>query len=393
MQRDSHYYAVLAYARGCGFKKEAAHTIAYASQFVDDAKINHIVVNGKRHDIEGAEVKGEHTHFVNMATCHHWLRFKTLNYSSMTNNTCAFHFVPGCDRGNLVAKKFRCMPSSQVMASILKELMEDNQDNQLEKLGMVLHAFADSFSHQGFAGIPCKVNDIIKPKIISPRFCIERILNNQIRLFFRSLFRKFDMAIPPYGHGQALVFPDMAHVKWEYRYDNTKQLSAVDSEDPEEYKLCSVDNKVRFKEAFKQIKKYLTDFLARHDDHKDPEMFSDDKLLFNKFSILEDTLVKNRLSETFKECKWQKVIIGLKLFDRTDEKVFVQYDKHKWLKDAFANYKKRKFNRRSVPDVVLNDGFEYCNWYRYYKAVQWYKPIFFKYCKVYGLDIPNDYYP
>ena len=39
MKIDAHYYALLAFARAIGFKKECAHRIAYASQFVDDAKI------------------------------------------------------------------------------------------------------------------------------------------------------------------------------------------------------------------------------------------------------------------------------------------------------------------------------------------------------------------
>ncbi len=40
MKIDAHYYTVLAFARMVGYKKEIAHQIAYASQFVDDAKIN-----------------------------------------------------------------------------------------------------------------------------------------------------------------------------------------------------------------------------------------------------------------------------------------------------------------------------------------------------------------
>ena len=389
MQRDAHYYAVLAFARGCGFTKKAAHTVAYASQFVDDAKINHIVARGKRHDLEGVEVRGEYTHFFNMATCHQYLRFKTLNYSAMTNNTCAFHFVPGCNKGNLVAKKFRCMPSSDVIESILKEVLEGNGDNQLEKFGMVLHAFADTFSHQGFAGIPSKVNDIIKPKITKPRISIERLFNNQIRLFFRSQLRKFDFAIPPYGHGQALVFPDIAHLEWEYRYDNTKNLSAVDSKNPEEYKLYTVDNKTRFKDAFKVIKGYLENFLKTHNEYKDKSMFDQKNgLMFENFSDLENTLIELTI---FKERKWKKDLINLELFDKTDIDDFVKYDKHKWLKNAFVNYRRRKFNHRSVSDVELKDGFDESNWYKYYKAVQWYKPLFFRYCKKYGLDIPNNY--
>ncbi len=46
MKVDAHYYAVLAFCRACGFSKGSVHKVAYASQFVDDAKINHIVIRG-----------------------------------------------------------------------------------------------------------------------------------------------------------------------------------------------------------------------------------------------------------------------------------------------------------------------------------------------------------
>ncbi len=46
MKIDAHYYAVLAFARARGFDKQSACAIAYASQFVDDAKINHVVIEG-----------------------------------------------------------------------------------------------------------------------------------------------------------------------------------------------------------------------------------------------------------------------------------------------------------------------------------------------------------
>ena len=61
------------------------------------------------------------------------------------------------------------------------------------------------------------------------------------------------------------------------------------------------------------------------------------------------------------------------------------------MKDAFVNYDKKKFNHRIVDDAVLREEFEKSNWYKFYKAVKWYKPRFYKYCKKYGLDIPNDY--
>lgn len=390
MQKDAHYYAVLAFARACGFKKEAAHTIAYASQFVDDSKINHIVANGRREDLAGAEVENDYTHFIDMATCHQYFRFKTLNYSAMTCNTCAFHFVPGCDE-KLVPQKFICKKKSQVINRIVSESIDDNEDNVLEKLGMVLHVYADSFSHHNFVGLPSKVNDIAKPKLISPIFSIKRLGLPTIRSFFREQLRKIDMAIPPYGHGQAYSFPDLAHITWKYKYDSTKKLIGVDKKGYDDFKTREVNNKLQFTEAFEEIKSHLEHFIAKHEDFKDRKWFKPNgSSKFENFNDLFKILTADAFSQYFKVEKWKKALIDFKLFDNTDVN-YIKYNKHRWLRDAFKNYNERRFNRRSVADVELKKGFENSNWYRFYKAVHWYKPKFFKYCKEFGLYIPNNY--
>ena len=66
MKIDAHYYAVLAFARAIGFNKDSAYQVAYASQFVDDAKINLMYLK----EDPGADVKhdvfdGQHL-FLNM---------------------------------------------------------------------------------------------------------------------------------------------------------------------------------------------------------------------------------------------------------------------------------------------------------------------------------------
>ncbi|MBW2005917.1 MAG: hypothetical protein JRI72_15210, partial [Deltaproteobacteria bacterium] len=53
MKIDAHYYAVLAFARAIGFDKDSAYQVAYASQFVDDAKINLMYLK----EDPGADVK------------------------------------------------------------------------------------------------------------------------------------------------------------------------------------------------------------------------------------------------------------------------------------------------------------------------------------------------
>jgi hypothetical protein len=392
MQKDAHYYAVLAFSRVSGFNKKAAHTVAYASQFVDDAKINHIIAKGKRIDLENTLNNGDETHFLNMATCHNYFRSRTFNFSAMMNNTCAFHFVPGCV-GNNIARKFRCKEKSKVIENILKDALNNKEQNALEKFGMALHAYADTFSHQGFSGIPSKVNDIYKPYMHEPILSCRRLYDNQLRIFLRKQLRKCEMDFTNYGHGQVFSCPDMAHVVWSYKFDSTDNFTASDTNNSEDLKYTGkINNKERFKKAFKHIEEYLKGFLEFHEEYIDTELYnnsgnSKSAIILSLYNIL----VENTICQKFKESKWKDKIIDLGLYAEDDRKLFVEYDKDKWLRDAFSDYEENKFDHRSVDGVYLNDNFANSNWYNFYNAVYWYKKKYYEYCRENDFEIPNDY--
>jgi len=50
-----------------------------------------------------------------------------------------------------------CKKESKIIKSIVEEAV--NSADPI-KLGITLHAYADTFSHQGFSGIVSKVNDV-----------------------------------------------------------------------------------------------------------------------------------------------------------------------------------------------------------------------------------------
>jgi len=373
MKIDAHYYALLAFCRACGFKKESAHKVAYASQFVDDARINHIVIAGNPgRDLIQCDNIDNQPSFFNMATCHSYTRMKTFNIEAMINNTCAFHFVPGC-RGPNFAKKLRCSEESSVITDILREALEEDD---LIKLGIVLHAYADTFSHQGFSGILSKVNDIKECKTLSrlPWTWSDKFA----RVFKWSVKDKFDKlldsAIPAYGHGQAMEYPDLPFLRWSYEYDYSDQFSTA-------YKSSGeIDNMARYERAFQKIKGYLEDYLSRHREYRDGG------ISFQKFDILFDTLL---LEKTDRERvkNWQKTIVAQGLF--AEEDPACAYDENGWLREAFANFEEEKFNQRKVDRAVTTANFSASNWYKYYLAVKWYKERFFYYCSQTGLEIPR----
>jgi hypothetical protein len=371
LKRDSHYYALLAFCRACGFKKEYAHLVAYASQYVDDAKINLMYIANPNDDIEFDIINGRPA-FFNMATAHSYFRISTFNYESMINNTSAFHFVPGC-KGEGFTKKMRCMEESPIIVDMLNDVV---QAQDLIMLGIVLHAYADTFSHQGFSGLLSKVNDINNCKVKSELYLG---LRDRILYYFKLLSKDkydevFDNVVPAYGHGLALDFPDIPYLVWSYEYDRSDEFICS-------YRLTEIDNKERFQRSFSKIKKYLDTFLEINEEYCDPE------LEFKEFDQLFETLFFEN-TDRIREINWISTLITLGLFSK-DDLEYIIYQNNKWLKEAFVNYNPQLFNSREIAWTELASDFLDSHWYRFYLAVKRYKEQFFKNCQNYGLFIPN----
>lgn len=365
----------MALCRACGFQKESAHLVAFASQFVDDAKINLIFFEKPNFNLEHDTVDSKPA-FFNMATCHSYFWVKTYNYEAMTNNTIAFHFVPGI-QGENFTKKLRCKENSPIILKILDDVL---QESNLIKLGIALHAYADTFSHQGFSGMISKVNDIknceaynIKHLRLTDKLLyLLKKINNRIS---ENLYEKiFDRIIPAYGHGQAMSFPDYPYMNWSYAYDYSDEFNGS-------YKNVQINNKERFTKAFVNIKEYLEKYLTANN------MYLDNEVNFDDYDILIDTLLFEGKDEEREE-RWKKVLVVQKLLSIEDTKLYT-YQDDKWLKEAFANYDSKLFNDRKVEQVCLSDYFLDSNWYHFYLAVKWYKERFFKYCSDYQLIIPR----
>ncbi|OQY43168.1 MAG: hypothetical protein B6240_13065 [Desulfobacteraceae bacterium 4572_87] len=369
MKIDAHYYAVLAFARAIGFNRESAQTIAYASQFVDDARINHVVIEGHIPDnVQYETIEGKAS-FFNTATCHSYTRIKTFNYSAMINNTAAFHFVPGCN-GNHFVKQLRCTEEGPVIMDIFQEaLLEDD----LVKLGIVLHAYADTFSHQGFSGLLSKVNDIEQVQVLKGSGIVVDKFKFILKWIQDAVSERFDLLIPAYGHGQAMVYPDIPYLIWQYAYDYTDAFSMA-------LKLSgTIDNRDRFKRAFQCISKHLTCYLQTHEQYR-----GKDSHLDSLHALFDALLIKKMDGGRIRN--WQKVLVEQGLLDSYDHDA-LEYDEHRWLKDAFSNFDREKFDRRKVAGASLRSDFAQSHWYRYYRAVKWYKDRLFHHCKNRGLEI------
>lgn len=375
MKIDAHYYGILAFSRACGFTKEAAGTLAYASQYVDDAKINHMVLKRKPDGVEPETIDGKPA-FYNMATCHSYTKIDTFNYDSMTGNTCAFHFVPGCE-GKSFTRKLRCKEKSPIIEGILSEA---KKSNDLVKLGMVLHAYADTFSHAGFSGMLSKVNSIeelqatLSTPLIPSHLLKKWVMQIRTSKTGETMDRLLHSIVPSYGHGQALTYPDLPYLKWSYQYDFSDKFSST-------LKRSTPDNPTRFKDAFKAIQAHLTDYLDTHPEYKDPSAGLAD------VTPLLNTLVAEVRRDKKRIQNWQKTMVKLGLFDKSDKQL--EYNRFDWLKDAFSNFSTRAYDKRKVEGAVTRSDFAESNWLRFYDAVHWYKGHFFKLAEENGVSIPR----
>lgn len=379
MKKDAHYYALLALARSVGIEKGTAHKIAYASQFVDDAKVNKFTL-AEDNPPQILSQLDNPKKIINAATCHSYSDLSTYNYSSMTSNTAAFHFVPGCEGENF-PKKMRCKKESKIIKNIIDKAL--NSDDPI-KLGITLHAYADTFSHQGFSGIASKVNDVQKVrennqipikkiKLIKKRW--KELLIKIISFFSED---KIDRIVPAYGHGhgQVYTYPDVPYLEWRYEYDATDDFSS-------QYRVSRVKNTERFIEAFKKIKEILHRFLENNNQYRDDSQPVMDYEEF--YSILTA-----RKEEKDRIADWKKFMLAHELLSPADKEL-INYKEDLWLKEAFKDFINCDFDRRIINDVYLVDDFLESSWYKYYHGIQWYKELFFRAAEENDLSIPNSY--
>jgi hypothetical protein len=207
---------------------------------------------------------------------------------------------------------------------------------------------------------------------------VETTLLEIVAGFGKRLFKKrfdfyFDKAIPAYGHGQALRYPDIPYLKWEYFYDSAPDFSG-------NYKRATIDNSLRFQNAFQRIGKILADYLELHPEHRE----NTENLKLPDYLITQ-LLTHKSLAKRIKG--WQKLMIQTNLLSEKDKKI-LHYDRFYWLKEAFADFSDKRFDNRTVDNAVLNENFRNSRWYRYYLTIKWYKDRFFYYCGENGLNIP-----
>ncbi|MBN1500081.1 MAG: hypothetical protein JW982_08000 [Spirochaetes bacterium] len=364
MEISSHYYGILALCLSKNVKFEIAKRIAFASFYVDDAKTDVFIFDRKYKD-PLFDNKESFSRLLNVSTCHAYQQLKSFNYHSMVTATVPFHYFPGC-QGENFDKKLRCKPNPPVLEKMIRKTAAEKTFNP-EKFGMLLHVYADTFSHQGFSGLLSTVNDISEYR---PGAWYDRVFNLTRKISSSGFEKLFDYVMPAYGHMQVFFSPDNPSEKWSYRYDAAEHCTGDIQE-------TRIDNCERYSEAFKAVSDIL-------DAVKDRTVFNDGRSMSADPAVFDILRIRNISNKNRME-KWCGYI---EKFSSVKKENFL-YDCNYYLKSAISNFSEKKFKDRVVRNISLKDGYEKSDWYRFISAVVWYKKEFFQIMLKNGIRIPH----
>ncbi len=226
MQSDFHYAAIRTLAQCAGLPEGDAQTMAFASQYVDDATEHKgIVISGipdvlhkELHDRKMINAAGR---FEPICTAHKGIQYLSgLRKDVQRKVYIPFHFVPGYSKEESKRFDYRVRAGGQMISELLDHWLGRLGDEEqvggrqgaAVGVGVALHSYADSWSHQRFSG-----------RHHSGDNDIERI----------SVFRegkwerlgwweqaKLNM-MPDVGHVEAMNLPDQSHMTWRYEHDDT----------------------------------------------------------------------------------------------------------------------------------------------------------------------------
>jgi len=192
MEKDFHFYVTYALANKAGFSADESHIIAYASQYVDDNNESQYPrKDGPPQFPFGIRVNGGFFRPIMTQS----MSVKSLVYEIQKFVYVPFHFLPGDNNQpiNGGQNKYSTTPDSQNARKLLKTALATRD---LYRIGIAVHTFADTWSHQNFTGYEEDWNSVFH---------------------WRNPFRALT---PNIGHADVGHLPDEISATWnDYRLD------------------------------------------------------------------------------------------------------------------------------------------------------------------------------
>lgn len=311
MNIEFHYYMVYYLAKEAGFQPEEAYTIAYASQYTDDNRTCYKVK------------KDENEFYKNYMS-------QTMDISNPRNELMrvylSFHFLPGDFSTSSAYRRdgklhfLNTTPNSKNA----KKVMENSlKGNNLYKLGIALHVFADTWSHQNYVGF-----------------------RDYLNADYKKILQKI---IPNIGHADFITQPDEVSLIWN------------------DDRLIPSHAKIRNKERMLEALKESFFWLMKYRDNKVTISDVDEKWE-NISKQLSDIMGDEFEGKSNKDNKENRIEAYKKLIGTN----FKEYNKERWFQEAVECKKKIRwfpFPKREI-DYTFKDDFVNSNWYQFQESIK-----------------------
>jgi len=152
MDIDFHFGVIYVVARLAGMDAPRAEIVAHACQYVDDATAPDM------QDADGLRRAGGMAQPLVLARP--WVVEALFNPGNVMA-WAPFHFVPGGE-GSGAEEKTVCRAGGAAAAAAVRHAIEQrNTDIGLYRLGVSLHAYIDTWAHQGFSGLVSRNNAVL----------------------------------------------------------------------------------------------------------------------------------------------------------------------------------------------------------------------------------------
>jgi hypothetical protein len=189
MQRDFHYDVIFALAKEAGYQHSDANIIAYASQYIDDNTDREYTVS----DDDGEFYVGFPERIGKSGDLYFPIITQAVDITAFKVGIqryvyAPFHFVPGDNNVEIKGKK-NPLCTTRGCKNAVDLLKTALKSKDLHSIGVALHAYADTWSHERFSAFHEDWNKVHK----------------------WSLFK----SLPPnIGHAEVLHKPDVISVPW-----------------------------------------------------------------------------------------------------------------------------------------------------------------------------------
>lgn len=302
MQIDGHHTLTYVVARMAGMEHTSAEKLAYCAQYVDEA------TNSEPVRFQNGAM------FNRISSAHKMLDYRNGNELANHLAWIPFHFLPGnngLESGSIpnggFIQRLVCKPDSPVARDMLRSVAKYRQSPLgLYMMGVAMHVYADTFAHQGFAGVSNKINDVQNIESDEDDNLLDRIRDSILNWSISS--------VSPLGHGPALSFPDRPYVTWSYEDGEGSFINRNNTDD-----FLQAANQM-----YKAIKCYLEEDESMNIDRQD-------SMPSEKLTLIENALTQIRDEDGEDRHKqWLKWISQGKFGFDPIELTFIPSGKDSW---------------------------------------------------------------